>query len=68
MRVLCERNGYDCREVIDLPMNVLTGIKTSTPDRIIIVDGCPTGPEPTDVLVSTEPGYTIYRERRGDDR
>lgn len=64
MKILCECNSRDCREVIDLPTNVLMAIKTGTPDQVIIVDGCPTGPEPTDVLVSKEPGYSIYKETK----
>lgn len=67
MRVLCECNS-GCAKVIDLSINVLTAIKTGAPNRVIIVDGCPTGPEPTDELVSKEPGYAIYREEKGDDR
>ena len=60
MKLLCECNGDDCQKTIDLPLEEaqrIEGLK-----RVIIVDGCPTGPEPTDVLVSKETGYTIYKE------
>lgn len=67
MRVLCECNSHDCRRVIDLPVSVLMNIKNVS-GRVVIVNGCSTGLEPTDVLVSAEPGYSTYQEKKGDDR
>lgn len=59
--ILCECNSFDCTFSIDLLLEKVQTIKANS-DNIVIVDGCPRGPEPTDVLVSKESGYSIYRE------
>ena len=60
MKVLCECNSFNCSKVISLSIEEAQraeGLK-----RVIIIDGCETGPESTDTLVSKEKGYSIYRE------
>lgn len=61
MEVFCECNSFDCGFVITLPYEENMKIHT-TPKQLIIVDGCPKGPEPTDTLVEKKDGYSIYRE------
>ncbi len=61
---VCECMDPDCHILIDLPPCVASDIK----DRalaIIIVDGCPRGPEPTDKLVEKRCGYSLYEETAG---
>lgn len=60
MKMLCECNSFDCRKTIDLSTEEAQ--RAEGLHRVLIVDGCPTGPEPTDTLVSKESGYTIYTE------
>ena len=60
MKVLCECNSFSCNKVISLPLE--EALRAEGLKRVVIVDGCETGPEPTDTLVSKEKGYMIYRE------
>lgn len=60
MQTLCECNSTECRLTFNIPLRELQQIQAVS--QIVIVDGCPTGPEPTDTLVRKESGYTIYEE------
>lgn len=60
MKLLCECSSFNCRKAIDVPVEEAQ--RAEGLHRVIIVDGCPTGPEPTDTLVRKESGYTIYEE------
>lgn len=59
MVLLCECNAASCRKTIDVPLEEAKRI-TAPYNSVIIVDGC--RPEPTDVLVSKESGYSMYKE------
>lgn len=58
--MLCECSSLDCSETIELSFEEALRIHQN--DLVIIVDGCMTGPDPTDVLVSKKEGYSLYRE------
>jgi len=60
MILMCECDSFRCPKTIDVPLDEAKKAKMGD-TRIIIVDGCPVGPESTDVLVSKETGYTIYK-------
>lgn len=62
MIIFCECNSFDCDKTIDIPLNELDAIRDKDLRSIIIVNGCPRGAEPTDVLISHKEGYSVYRE------
>ena len=63
MKVLCECNSFKgCRQTTDLSIETLTSIR-NIKDSVIIIDGCPNGPERTDTLVEQKLGYSIYVEK-----
>jgi len=61
MKILCECNSFDCRMTTD--MSYEESIKAHKNGGIIIVDGCPNGPEDNDELIKVKEMYQIYRER-----
>lgn len=58
MKMLCECMSYECRKSIDL--SVKDAEEAHLDGRIIIVDGCTTGAESTDVLIEKKQGYSIF--------
>lgn len=60
MKMLCECMSYTCRKSIDLP--VKDAEEAHLGGKIIIVDGCTTESESTDVLIEKKQGYSIFAE------
>lgn len=60
MRVLCKCESFDCDKVIVLSFE--ENMEAHKDGRLIIIDGCCKGPNPTDVFIEEKDGYTIYRE------
>lgn len=60
-RLVCECNSVNCSKTVDIP--VATFDATRLARAVIIVDGCETGPEPTDELIEKREGYSIYEEQ-----
>jgi len=58
--MLCECNSYYCGKTVNVSIGTAQRIKSN--DHIIIVEGCETGPEKTDIFVSKEDGYSVYRD------
>lgn len=60
MMVLCECNSFNCKMAITLSLE--DNFKAHSNGGIVIVNGCRTGPDPTDILVIEKDGYSIYKE------
>ena len=60
MKILCECNSFTCRMTID--MSLEEGLEAHKNGNLVIIDGCPNGPDPTDELIEKKDGYSIYRE------
>jgi malate/lactate dehydrogenase len=62
MRYLCEctSTSVACSKTIELSDAVAKDIQAKR--LVIIVQGCPRGPETTDELVETRAGYSLYRD------
>ncbi len=59
--ILCECDGFDCK--LSIKISFEEGLEAKrNENNVIIINGCQTGPNPTDVLISKEKGYTIYRD------
>lgn len=58
--LVCQCMSFNCGKSILIPTTENLSIVAS--GLIPIVDGCETGPEPTDVLVEKKTGYSLYRE------
>lgn len=61
MKYICECMSPRCIMTVTLTMTRVTELAQMA-HKVVIVDGCKHGPEPTDALVSKEDGYTIYQE------
>ena len=61
MKLLCECNSFDCQKAIDVSLEEAKKIQ-AIPNSVLIVDGCPMGPDPLDIFVRRETGYSIYKE------
>ena len=59
--VLCECNGR-CMRSVNIPLDIAKEVVDLHGTLFVIVDGCPNGPDPSDVLVEKGEGYTLYRE------
>lgn len=57
---MCECTSFDCHKAVKLSEQEALAIRADM-NHIIIVEGCLTGIEPTDVLVEEKTGYSIYR-------
>ena len=53
--------SFDCKLKITLPFDEAIEAKKYA-DTVIIINGCSTGPEETDKLISEKEGYSIYRD------
>ena len=60
MNVLCECSGITCRQAITLSYE--ENLKAHENGSLIIIDGCATEPDPTDIFIEKKDGYSIYRE------
>ena len=60
MNVLCECNSFTCKMVITLSDE--ENMAAHTNGKILIINGCQTGPDPTDILIEEKTGYSLYRE------
>ena len=60
MPVLCECNSFNCKMVITLSYE--ENMEAHTNEKIVIINGCSTGPDSTDILVEEKTGYSLYRE------
>lgn len=61
MRYLCVCTSVTCSKTIELSDAVAKDIQAKR--LVIIVQGCPRGPETTDELVETRVGYNLYRAK-----
>lgn len=59
--LLCECDSYSCREKVTVPIEEAQAIKKYF-NVVVIVNGCLTGPNSTDVLIEKKQGYSIYKE------
>ncbi len=60
MNFACECNDITCKKTIRLSVGEMEELKTNM-NYILIVEGCLTGPESTDVFVEEKTGYSIFR-------
>jgi len=60
MEYLCECESSNCKRLVYLTDQQFLekGL------LILIVNGCPKGPEPTDTLVRECEGYSLYQEKQ----
>ena len=60
MKALCECDSFNCNKIIILSLE--ENREAHREGKLIIIDGCNKGPNPTDVFIEKKDGYTIYRE------
>ncbi|MCX6704014.1 MAG: hypothetical protein NTZ07_01060, partial [Candidatus Woesebacteria bacterium] len=58
-RLLCMCMSLGCKREVEVPLSEAVMI-LSDEKKIVIIDGCPNGPEPTDKIVEKRNGYTLY--------
>lgn len=60
-KVNCECDSRTCVKSVRLPVDEALNIVRQE-GLYVIVDGCSTGPSPTDKLVERRNGYSLYKE------
>ena len=59
--LFCMCESIECALEVELPLSEAREVLRDE-KNIVIVDGCPNGPEPTDKLIEKRSGYTLYQE------
>lgn len=60
--IMCECDSTSCNKQLVLPVEEALKVLQGAIGKVVIVDGCHTGPEPTDIFIEKKSGYSLYKE------